>query len=120
MLNLVSKVTQITAFQNRKPNPDTVLRTKKIPKKIIMKYNCGMINLVSVLHWFVQIQCVQLDFKETVTTGNVMGPHFALCALVNGIQYKTELGQNKKESQFNAAKFALDELLQLDGPEQGM
>ena len=49
--------------------------------------------------------------------GNVMGPYFAFCAVVDGIQYKTGLGQNKKESRSNAAKLALDELLQLDEPE---
>ncbi|OBS73699.1 hypothetical protein A6R68_15764, partial [Neotoma lepida] len=50
-------------------------------------------------------------------TSNVMGPYFAFCAVVDGIQYKTGLGQNKKESRSNAAKLALDELLQLDEPE---
>ncbi|XP_021100119.1 adenosine deaminase domain-containing protein 1-like [Heterocephalus glaber] len=52
--------------------------------------------------------------KVTRVTGNVMGPYFAFCAVVDGIQYKTGLGQNKKESRSNAAKLALDELLQLD------
>ncbi|VTJ76407.1 Hypothetical predicted protein, partial [Marmota monax] len=51
---------------------------------------------------------------------NVMGPYFAFCAVVDGIQYKTGLGQNKKESRSNAAKLALDELLQLDEPEPRM
>lgn len=37
--------------------------------------------------------------------------------MVDGIQYKTGLGQNKKESRSNAAKLALDELLQLEEPE---
>lgn len=37
--------------------------------------------------------------------------------MVDGIQYKTGLGQNKKESKSNAAKLALDELLQLDETE---
>lgn len=46
-----------------------------------------------------------------------MGPYFAFCAVVDGIQYKTGLGQNKKESRSNAAKLALDELLQLDETE---
>ncbi|CAK7315895.1 Adenosine deaminase domain-containing protein 1 [Vulpes lagopus] len=55
--------------------------------------------------------------KVTQVTGNVMGPYFAFCAVVDGIQYKTGLGQNKKESRSNAAKLALDELLQLDEPE---
>ncbi|KAG8511215.1 Adenosine deaminase domain-containing protein 1 [Galemys pyrenaicus] len=55
--------------------------------------------------------------KVTQVTGNVMGPYFAFCAVVDGIQYKTGLGQNKKESRSNAAKLALDELLQLEEPE---
>ncbi|KAK1343217.1 hypothetical protein QTO34_015995 [Cnephaeus nilssonii] len=55
--------------------------------------------------------------KVTPVTGNVLGPYFAFCAVVDGIQYKTGLGQNKKESRSNAAKLALDELLQLDEPE---
>lgn len=37
--------------------------------------------------------------------------------MVDGIQYKTGLGQNKKESKSNAAKLALDELLQLEETE---
>lgn len=37
--------------------------------------------------------------------------------MVDGIQYKTGLGQNKKESKSNAAKLALDELLQLEEAE---
>ncbi|KAF5923339.1 hypothetical protein HPG69_006506 [Diceros bicornis minor] len=55
--------------------------------------------------------------RVTQVTGNVMGPYFAFCAVVDGIQYKTGLGLNKKESRSNAAKLALDELLQLDEPE---
>lgn len=46
--------------------------------------------------------------------GNLLGTYFAFCAVVDGIQYKTGLGQNKKESKSNAAKLALDELLQLE------
>lgn len=45
-----------------------------------------------------------------------MGPYFAFCAVVDAIQYKTGLGQNKR-SLVNAAKLALDELLQLNEPE---
>ncbi|EMP38575.1 Adenosine deaminase domain-containing protein 1 [Chelonia mydas] len=71
-------------------------------------------NPVSALHQFAQMQRVQLDLKETVTTGNVLGTYFAFCAVVDGVQYKTGLGQNKKESKSNAAKLALDELLQLE------
>ncbi|KAM8971209.1 adenosine deaminase domain-containing protein 1 isoform 1-T1 [Sarcophilus harrisii] len=122
--NLASKVTQVTGNFPEPllskvvlPSPNTVLPPKKIPKEFIMKYKRGEINPVSALHQFAQMQRVQLDLKETVTTGNVMGPYFAFCAVVDGIQYKTGLGQNKKESRSNAAKLALDELLQLDDPE---
>uniref|UniRef100_A0A2K6EF69 Adenosine deaminase domain-containing protein 1 n=1 Tax=Propithecus coquereli TaxID=379532 RepID=A0A2K6EF69_PROCO len=122
--NMASKVTQVTG---NFPEPllskglssisNPVLPPKKIPKEFIMKYKRGEINPVSALHQFAQMQRVQLDLKETVTTGNVMGPYFAFCAVVDGIQYKTGLGQNKKESRSNAAKLALDELLQLEEPE---
>ncbi|XP_020865226.1 adenosine deaminase domain-containing protein 1-like isoform X1 [Phascolarctos cinereus] len=122
--NLASKVTQVTGnFPEPQlskvvlPNPNTILPPKKIPKEFILKYKRGEINPVSALHQFAQMQRVQLDLKETVKTGNVMGPYFAFCAVVDGIQYKTGLGQNKKESRSNAAKLALDELLQLDDPE---
>ncbi|XP_028745685.1 adenosine deaminase domain-containing protein 1 isoform X1 [Peromyscus leucopus] len=122
--NMASKVTQVTG---NFPEPllskglssisNPVLPPKKIPKEFIMKYKRGEINPVSALHQYAQMQRVQLDLKETVTTGNVMGPYFAFCAVVDGIQYKTGLGQNKKESRSNAAKLALDELLQLDEAE---
>lgn len=46
-----------------------VLPPKKIPKEFIMKYRRGEINPVSALHQFAQMQRVQLDLKETVTTG---------------------------------------------------
>lgn len=46
-----------------------VLPPKKIPKEFIMKYKRGEINPVSALHQFAQMQRVQLDLKETVTTG---------------------------------------------------
>ncbi|XP_054419477.1 adenosine deaminase domain-containing protein 1 isoform X1 [Pteronotus mesoamericanus] len=124
LARLASKVTPVTG---NFPEPllskglssisNPVLPPKKIPKEFIMKYRRGEINPVSALHQFAQMQRVQLDLKETVTTGNVLGPYFAFCAVVDGIQYKTGLGQNKKESRSNAAKLALDELLQLDEPE---
>lgn len=46
-----------------------VLPPKKIPREFIMKYKRGEINPVSALHQFAQMQRVQLDLKETVTTG---------------------------------------------------
>ncbi|XP_060035094.1 adenosine deaminase domain-containing protein 1 [Erinaceus europaeus] len=121
---LASKVTPVTGnfpepllSKGLSPVSNPVLPPKKIPKEFVMKYKRGEINPVSALHQFAQMQRVQLDLKETVTTGNVMGPYFAFCAVVDGIQYKTGLGQNKKESRSNAAKLALDELLQLEEPE---
>ncbi|XP_038625195.1 adenosine deaminase domain-containing protein 1 [Tachyglossus aculeatus] len=122
--NLASKITTVTGnFPNPQlsriipPNSSAVLPPKKIPKEFIMKFKRGEINPVSALHQFAQMQRVQLDLKETVTTGNVLGPYFAFCAVVDGIQYKTGLGQNKKEARFNAAKLALDELLLPENPE---
>uniref|UniRef100_A0A8C4WSA5 Adenosine deaminase domain-containing protein 1 n=1 Tax=Gopherus evgoodei TaxID=1825980 RepID=A0A8C4WSA5_9SAUR len=121
MPNSARKVTQSTGYVSdllcskaAHPPPITSLLPKKIPKEFILKYKRGEINPVSALHQFAQMQRVQLDLKETVTTGNVLGAYFAFCAVVDGVQYKTGLGQNKKESKSNAAKLALDELLQLD------
>uniref|UniRef100_A0ACB8E8T7 Uncharacterized protein n=1 Tax=Sphaerodactylus townsendi TaxID=933632 RepID=A0ACB8E8T7_9SAUR len=119
--NLASKLTpvtgQIPASQYSKAAPVapiTSLPPKKIPKEFVAKYKEGEINPVSALHQFAQMQRVQLELKETVTTGNLLGSYFAFCAVVDGIPYKTGLGQNKKESRANAAKLALDELLQLE------
>ncbi|KAM7247310.1 hypothetical protein CapIbe_001263, partial [Capra ibex] len=121
---MASKVTQVMGnfpepllFKGLSSISNPVLPPKKIPKEFIMKYKRGEINPVSALHQFAQMQWVQLDLNETVTTGNVMGPYFAFCAVVDAIQYKTGLGQNKKESRSSATKLALDELLQLNEPE---
>ena len=56
-----------------------VLPPKKIPKEFIMKYKRGEINPVSALHQFAQMQRVQLDLKETVTTGK-----WKPCLLITG------------------------------------
>nr|XP_056711630.1 adenosine deaminase domain-containing protein 1 [Euleptes europaea] len=119
--NLASKLTPITghvpASQCSKAAPGipiTSLPPKKIPKEFVVKYSRGEINPVSALHQFAQMQRVQLELKETVATGNLLGTYFAFCAVVDGIPYKTGLGQSKKESRSNAAKLALDELLQLE------
>ncbi|KAG9480170.1 hypothetical protein GDO78_011932 [Eleutherodactylus coqui] len=89
----------------------------KVPKEFIMKYKRGGLNPVSALHQFVQMQRMQLELKETTTTGNVFGTYFAFCAVIDGIQYKTGMGQNKKEAKVNAAKLALDELLRYEESE---
>ncbi|XP_054846424.1 adenosine deaminase domain-containing protein 1 [Eublepharis macularius] len=124
MSSLASKVTPVTGqvpasqySRGAQVIPITSLPPKKIPKEFIVKYKRGEINPVSALHQFAQLQRVQLELKETVATGTLLGTYFAFCAVVDGIPYKTGLGQNKKESRSNAAKLALDELLQLEEEE---
>ncbi|XP_075705830.1 adenosine deaminase domain-containing protein 1 isoform X2 [Rhinoderma darwinii] len=120
----VAKVTPITGifpepFLTKRilPPSTSSLVPKKVPKEFIMKYKRGDLNPVSALHQFVQMQCMELEMKETVTTGNVFGAYFAFCAVVDGIQYKTGIGQSKKEAKANAAKLALDELLHYEESE---
>ncbi|NXS95375.1 ADAD1 protein, partial [Jacana jacana] len=86
-------------------------------EELIARYKQGVINPVSALHQFAQIGHVQLELKETSVAGNIIRPYFAFCAVVDGVSYKTGLGKNKKESKLNAAKLALDELLNLEHTE---
>ncbi|KAK4818910.1 hypothetical protein QYF61_021987 [Mycteria americana] len=55
-----------------------------------------------------------LVVSEARIKGNIIRPYFAFCAVVDGVCYRTGLGKNKKESKLNAAKLALDELLNLE------
>ncbi|OPJ75808.1 adenosine deaminase domain-containing protein 1 [Patagioenas fasciata monilis] len=80
----------------------------------IRRYKQGVINPVSALHQFAQMHHVQLELKETSVAGDVIRPYFTFCAVLDGVSYKAGLGNNKKESKLNAAKLALDELLNLD------
>ncbi|NWU52482.1 ADAD1 protein, partial [Dromas ardeola] len=89
------------------------LPPKKALEEFIARYKQGAINPVSALHQFAQMRNVQLELKETSVAGNIIRPYFAFCAVVDGVSYKTGLGRNKKESKLNAAKLALDELLNL-------
>ncbi|KFZ67121.1 Adenosine deaminase domain-containing protein 1, partial [Podiceps cristatus] len=82
--------------------------------EFVTRYKQGGINPVSALHQLAQMHHVQLELKETSVAGNVIRPYFAFCAVLNGVSYKTGLGKNKKESKLNAAKLALDELLNLE------
>ncbi|KFP95609.1 Adenosine deaminase domain-containing protein 1, partial [Haliaeetus albicilla] len=82
--------------------------------EFIARYEQGVINPVSALHQFAQMHHLQLELKETSVAGNIIRPYFAFCAVVDGVCYKTGLGKNKKESRLNAAKLALDELLNLE------
>ncbi|XP_043917614.1 adenosine deaminase domain-containing protein 1 isoform X3 [Protopterus annectens] len=56
----------------------------------------------------------QLRLIACTLPGNVIGCYFAFCAVIDGYNYKTGVGPNKKEAKANAAKLALDELLQLN------
>uniref|UniRef100_A0A803JYX6 Adenosine deaminase domain-containing protein 1 n=1 Tax=Xenopus tropicalis TaxID=8364 RepID=A0A803JYX6_XENTR len=117
-----AKVTQITGFpQITFPEPFlsemivpaslSSLPPRKVTKEFVVKYRRGDLNPVSALYQFAQMQRMEIDLKETVTTGNVFGAYFAFCAVIDGIEYKTGMGQNKKEAKANAAQLALDELL---------
>ncbi|XP_050751681.1 adenosine deaminase domain-containing protein 1 isoform X2 [Gymnogyps californianus] len=94
--------------------PLSALPPKKDLEEFIARYEQGVINPVSALHQFAQMHHLQLELKETSVAGNIIRPYFAFCAVVDGVCYKTGLGKNKKESKLNAAKLALDELLNLE------
>ncbi|KAM6400752.1 adenosine deaminase domain-containing protein 1 [Pluvialis apricaria] len=94
--------------------PLSALPPKQALQEFIARYKQGVINPVSALHQFAQMHHVQLELKETSVAGNIIRPYFAFCAVVNGVSYKTGLGKNKKESKLDAAKLALDELLNLE------
>uniref|UniRef100_A0A8C4UE84 Adenosine deaminase domain-containing protein 1 n=1 Tax=Falco tinnunculus TaxID=100819 RepID=A0A8C4UE84_FALTI len=94
--------------------PLAALPAKKDIEDFIARYEQGAMNPVSALHQFAQMHHAQLELKETVMAGNIICPYFAFCAVIDGVCYKTGLGKNKKESKFNAAKLALDELLNLE------
>ncbi|XP_073459627.1 adenosine deaminase domain-containing protein 1 [Aquarana catesbeiana] len=116
----IAKITQVTGnfpepfLSKVLPPPTSPLTPKKVPREFIVKYKRGEINPVSALHQFVQMQRMELVLRETVTTGNVFGAYFAFCAVIDGIQYKTGMGQNKKEARANASRLALDQLLQYE------
>ncbi|NXQ91698.1 ADAD1 protein, partial [Nyctibius grandis] len=88
--------------------------SKKDLEEFIARYKQGVINPVSALHQFAQMHHLELELKETSVAGDIIRPYFAFCAVVDGVCYKTGLGKNKKESKLNAAKLALDELLNLE------
>ncbi|NXN76382.1 ADAD1 protein, partial [Himantopus himantopus] len=94
--------------------PLSALPSKQALEEFTARYKQGVINPVSALHQFAQMHHVQLELKETSVAGNIIRPYFAFCAVVDGVSYKTGLGRNKKESKLDAAKLALDELLNLE------
>ncbi|KAL2083327.1 hypothetical protein ACEWY4_021100 [Coilia grayii] len=79
--------------------------------ELIARYKRGQTNAVSALHQLSQTLAFQLDLKETVTTGNVTTLYFAYCAVIDGVEYKTGMGINKKDAKANAAVLALQDLI---------
>uniref|UniRef100_A0A3Q1FWL1 Adenosine deaminase domain containing 1 (testis-specific) n=1 Tax=Acanthochromis polyacanthus TaxID=80966 RepID=A0A3Q1FWL1_9TELE len=94
-------------FTNKGP----ACRSKIPPDILIAKYRNGETNAVSLLHQLAHVLQFQLEFKETVTTGNVPCLYFAFCVVIDGVEYKTGMGIRKKEARLRAAELALDELL---------
>ncbi|XP_060766190.1 adenosine deaminase domain-containing protein 1 [Neoarius graeffei] len=86
-------------------------KPKKIPKELIDKYRRGKVHAVSFLYQLSQVLQFQVEMKETVTTGGVIGFYFAFCAVIDGVEYKTGMGINKKEARLKAAQLAVEELL---------
>ncbi|KAJ8015508.1 hypothetical protein DPEC_G00026860 [Dallia pectoralis] len=96
---------------------DRGVRSKSIlPRELIDRYKRGETHAVSVLHQLSQVLQFQMEFKETVTTGNITGFYFAFCVVIDEVQYKTGMGANKKAAKAKAAQLALEDLLPtLDG-----
>ncbi|XP_064006008.1 adenosine deaminase domain-containing protein 1 isoform X2 [Pogoniulus pusillus] len=122
-----SRKSQATIVRSKLPRPKSWSAQKlaQIPvpsekdlAEFIARYKQGTINPVSALYQFAQMHQAQLEFKETNVAGNIIRPYFALCAVINGISYKAGRGTNKKESKLNAAKLALNELLNLEQSEE--
>ncbi|XP_037531543.1 adenosine deaminase domain-containing protein 1 [Nematolebias whitei] len=80
-------------------------------KKLIERYKKGETNAISLIHQLAQVFQFHLEFKETVTTENLPGSHFAFCVVIDDIEYKTGIGLTKKEARLSAAKLALEDFL---------
>ncbi|GAA6093039.1 adenosine deaminase domain-containing protein 1 isoform X3 [Tachysurus ichikawai] len=91
--------------------PKNSTNPNKIPKELIDRYRRGETHAVSFLYQLSQVLQFQVEMKETVTTGGVIGFYFAFCAVIDGVKYKTGMGINKKEARFKAAQLAVEELL---------
>ncbi|XP_019901308.2 adenosine deaminase domain-containing protein 1 isoform X2 [Esox lucius] len=107
------------------PPPGRDVRPKSVPRELIDRYKCGETHAVSALYQLSQVLQFQIEFRETVTTGNVTSFYFAFCAMIDGVRYKTGMGATKKAAKAQAAQLALEDLLPtLDGgsllPEAGV
>ncbi|KAK3558528.1 hypothetical protein QTP86_018998 [Hemibagrus guttatus] len=93
------------------PPKNTGTKPKQISKELIDRYRRGETHAVSFLYQLSQVLQFQVEMKETVTTGGVIGFYFAFCAVIDGVEYKTGMGINKKEARLKAAQLAVEELL---------
>ncbi|XP_068182505.1 adenosine deaminase domain-containing protein 1 [Antennarius striatus] len=77
----------------------------------IENYKKGEVNGVSLLHVLAKHFNFQFEIKETVTPGNIVRLYFAYCVVIDGVTYKTGMGDSKKKARVRAAELALMELL---------
>ncbi|EHA97497.1 Adenosine deaminase domain-containing protein 1 [Heterocephalus glaber] len=111
---MASKVTRVTGnfpepllSKSLSSTSNPALPPKEISKKFIMKYKRGEINPVSALHQFAQMQRVQLDLKETVTTGKLVGDSGLSLEEENADRNANGQGQSQEFSAGNRAPLAL-------------
>ncbi|XP_077135188.1 adenosine deaminase domain-containing protein 1 isoform X4 [Ranitomeya variabilis] len=94
--------------------PKLSLAPKKIPKEFIMKYKLGEFNSVSALHQFAQMQRMELELKETVTTvchsesKNIGGP--PLLPVAHNVSTEVSGASNKH---FEKRSFVHDQITQV-------
>ncbi|XP_053734602.1 adenosine deaminase domain-containing protein 1 [Synchiropus splendidus] len=81
------------------------------PKILIDRYKQGETHAVSLLYALAKTFDFQLEIRETVTTGNVTRLLFAFCVVIDGVQYRTGMGETKKEARLQAAELALLDLI---------
>ncbi|KAF6723295.1 Adenosine deaminase domain-containing protein 1 [Oryzias melastigma] len=87
------------------------VKAKVSPQKLIERYMNGESDAVSLLHQLARVFQFHLEMKETIASGDLQMLCFAFCVLIDGVEYKTGTGINKKEARLNAAKLALEEFL---------
>ncbi|XP_067103901.1 adenosine deaminase domain-containing protein 1 [Osmerus mordax] len=80
-----------------------------LPQTLIERYKNGETHAVSALYQLSQVLQFQLELKET--TGNISGFYFAFCAVIDGVKYKTGMGNTKKQARATAAQLALEEFI---------
>ncbi|XP_078809921.1 adenosine deaminase domain-containing protein 1 isoform X1 [Oryzias latipes] len=87
------------------------VKAKVSPQKLIDRYKKGQSDAVSLLHQLAQVLQFHLEIKETIASGDLQKLCFAFCVVIDGVEYKTGTGINKKEARLKAATLALEEFL---------